>query len=333
MTGSRNSTPGAKSLRARIGWRLEVLGDWIDGILTRMGPRAFIGFHWPWPVRKPYMRPALTVRPLGSGLGDELMCLPVFEEIKRRNPGCRITFVTRHPDFFRGQREVDEVVKGGPGVRALKLTYGPIVPPRRPLISLMGECVGIRARFPRIPPPRVNASEAVRKTIESLARPLLVVQPLASGWTTNKNWPLGYWKECARSLAAEYQVVEVGTEPVLPTEGMGSRFSSMAGRTSLDDLAYIISEADLFIGPSSSGMHLANAYGVPALIIFGGYESPGGYEYENVHPLYTPVPCAPCWRQTCPYELKCLHAIAPGTVVAEALRLLREPSRKRGRCP
>ena len=322
MTPSRNRTSGDKSLCARIAWRLEVLSDWIDGWLTRMGPRAFIAFHWPWPIRKPFMRPALTVRPLGSGLGDELMCLPVFEEIKRRNPGCRITFVTRQPDFFRRQAHVDEVVKATPGLRALRLTYGPIVPPRRPLISLMAECVGIRARFPRIPQPRVNPSEAVKRMIEGLPRPLLVVQPLASGWTTNKNWPLPYWKECARDLAAQFHVVEVGTEPVLPAEEMGSRFSSMAGRTSLDDLAYIISRADLFIGPSSSGMHLANAYGIPALIIFGGYESPGGYEYENVRPLYSPVPCAPCWRQTCPYELKCLHAIQPGTVVAEALRLL-----------
>jgi len=114
----------------------------------------------------------------------------------------------------------------------------------------------------------------------------------------------------------------VGTEPVLPAKEMGERFATLAGRTSLDDLAYVISQADLFIGPSSSGMHLASAWDVPALIIFGGYESPAGYDYANVHPLYSPVPCAPCWRQSCPYELKCLHAIQPEMVIEQALRLL-----------
>jgi len=287
-----------------------------------MGPGVFIWFHRPWPMRKIYMKPELMVRCLGGGLGDELMCLPIFEEIKRRNPGCRISFVTRRPDFFRNQPQVDEVLKDAPECGAVTLTYNYVIPPLRPLISSMAECVGINARFQRIPALRVNPSDTVKRLIEDISRPLVVVQPVASGWTTNKNWPITYWKECARALAADFQVIEIGTEPVLAADEIGGRFLSMAGKTSLDDLAYLISQADLFIGPSSSGMHLANAYDVPALIIFGGYESPAGYDFPNVHPLYSPVECAPCWRQDCPYDLKCLHAIKPATVVEEALRLL-----------
>jgi ADP-heptose:LPS heptosyltransferase len=310
------------SLRARIRWRMECLARWTNGLLVRMGPGAFIWFHRPWPLRKLYMRPALTIQPLGGGLGDELMCLPIFEEIKRRNPSCRISFVTRRPDFFRHQPNVDEVLTEAPDRRVMTLAYNFVIPPPRPLMSLMGECIGINARFPRIPALRVTPSPAAKKLIESLPGPLVVVQPVASGWTTNKNWPLPYWKQCARLLAVDFDVLEVGTHSVLPADEIGGRFVSMAGQTSLEDLAYLISKADLFIGPSSSGMHLANAYDVPALIIFGGYESPSGYDFANVHPLYSPVPCAPCWRQTCPYDLKCLHAIQPGTVVEQALRLL-----------
>jgi ADP-heptose:LPS heptosyltransferase/glycosyltransferase involved in cell wall biosynthesis len=306
----------------RVRWRKDLLEPWINRQLVRMGPGAFIGFHWPWPAHKPYMRRALTIQALGDGLGDELMCLPIIEEIKRRNPRCRIRFVTRRPEFFRGQPQVDDVAKEKPGRRVVKLVYNSVIPPPRPLISLMGECVGIDMRFPRIPPLQVKPSDQVKSLIESLPRPLLVVQPLATGRTTNKNWPLPYWKECVRSLAAEFHVVEVGNEPVLPAEEIGGRFTSVSGGTTLHDLAYVISQADLFIGPSSGGMHLANAYDVPALIIFGGYESPEGYDYDNVHPLYSPVVCAPCWRQTCPYDLKCLHAIKPATVVAQALRML-----------
>jgi ADP-heptose:LPS heptosyltransferase/glycosyltransferase involved in cell wall biosynthesis len=312
----------SKPLAARFRWRMECLTRWINGVLVRMGPGAFIWFHRPWPLRKIYMRPALKVRCLGGGLGDELMCLPIFEEIKRRNPACRISFVTRRPAFFRSQPQVDEVLTQPPKRGAVTLTYNFVIPPPRPLISMMAECAGIKGRFRRIPAPIVTPSSGAKSLIESLARPLVVVQPVASGWTTNKNWPLPYWKRCARLLAADFQVLEVGTEAVLPAEEMGARFVSMAGETSLDDFAYYISQADLFIGPSSSGMHLANAYDIPALIIFGGYESPVGYDFPNVHALYSPVDCAPCWRQDCPYDLKCLHAIEPEVVVEKAVRLL-----------
>jgi len=296
--------------------------QWLNRILVHLGPAAYIALHWPWPMDKPYMRRSLTVQALGGGLGDELMCLPVIAEIKRLNPKCRVRFVTRRPDFFRTQPHIDEVAKERPGRRVLKLVYNSVLPPPRPLITLMAECVGISDRFRRIPTLDVKPGKNVVKLIKHLPRPLVVVQPLATGWTGNKNWPLPYWIECVRSLTADFHVVEVGNDPVLPVEEMGPRFTSVSGGTTLHDLAYVISQADLFIGPSSGGMHLASAFDVPALIIFGGYERPSGYDYRNVEALYTPVACAPCWRQTCPYELMCLHSIKPETVVARARQML-----------
>jgi len=295
---------------------------WLDRLLVRLGPGAFIGFHWPWPIKKPYMHRAVTIQALGASLGDELMCLPIIEEIKRRNPACRVRFVTHRPEFFRGQPQIDDVAREKPGRQVIKLVYDSVLPPPRPLISLMGECVGISKRFRRIPPLRVRPCERVTRLIESLPRPFIVVQPLGSGSTANMNWPLDNWKECVRTLATDFHVIEVGNDPVLPVNEMGWRFTSVSGGTTLHDLAYVISKADLFIGPSAGGMHLANAFDIPALIIFGGYESPSGYDYDNVHPVYSDVPCAPCWRQSCPYDLKCLHAVEPAAIVTQALRML-----------
>jgi ADP-heptose:LPS heptosyltransferase len=71
-------------------------------------------------------------------------------------------------------------------------------------------------------------------------------------------------------------------------------------------------------------MHLAAAYQIPALIIFGGYESPTGLPYPNVTPFYTPEPCAPCWLPAnCPYELKCQRKILPAAVFAAACERIR----------
>jgi ADP-heptose:LPS heptosyltransferase len=196
-------------------------------------------------------------------------------------------------------------------------------------MSLMAECIGINKRFRRIPTLRIKPSDTVTKMINGLPRPLIVVQPLATGRASEMTWPLRYWKECVRSLAVEFQVVEVGNDPVLPVEEIGGRFLSVSGGTTLHDLAYVISQADLFIGPTSGGMHLANAFDIPALIIFGGYESPSGYDYDNVHPLFSKPSCAPCWAETCPHDLKCFHAIEPATVVTQAFRMLgRRPAHR-----
>jgi ADP-heptose:LPS heptosyltransferase len=261
---------------------------------------------------------------LGGGLGDELMCLPIFEEIKRRNPGCRITFVTRRPDFFKHHPAIDEARAHTSNPPGLRLGYQYVVPPVRSLMTHMAECVGIIARFEKINPPPLDPSREIIAEVDALRQPIIVIQPLAGGWTTNKNWPLSSWRALITELLREGTVVETGTEPAFPSGTFPENFVSVAGRTPLPDLAYVISRANLFIGPSSGGMHLANAYGVPSVIIFGGYEAPVGYDYPFKAALYSPVECAPCWRRDCPYDIKCLRAITPEQVLTEARKALAE---------
>ncbi|MGA3169854.1 MAG: glycosyltransferase [Chthoniobacteraceae bacterium] len=321
IVGCRESS-NRKGIRG-LHWRLERLCDRYEGLLTRLGPRA--GVTARWPMRKPYERRALVLRAPGGGFGDELMCLPIFEEIKRRNPACRISFVTRRPDFFRAHPAIDGVIADSASAPGIKLSYNYVIPPPRPLMTLMAECVGIIAHFDRITLPPIVPSESTARLLDSLPRPLIVIQPLSSGWTTNKNWPIESWRALVPDLTADGAVLEIGTAPAFEGENFGPGFHSVAGQTSLSDMAEVIRRADLFIGPSSAGMHLANAHGVKSVIIFGGYESPAGYEYARTSAFYSPVECAPCWRQDCPYHLKCLHAIAPERVIAEARKLLATP--------
>ena len=77
-----------------------------------------------------------------------------------------------------------------------------------------------------------------------------------------------------------------------------------------------MSQASVFAGPTSGGMHLANAFERPSVIIIGGYEGPKGYDYPMTT-FYTAVPCAPCWLgKECPHELRCHMAIEPAQVAA-----------------
>ena len=192
-------------------------------------------------------------------------------------------------------------------------------------MSLMGECVGLIMDFGDLPPPLVTPSPSIREGVEVIGKPRIVIQPQSSRWTTNKNWPEEKWRELIGRLVERFEVIEVGVDPLFAGENFGNRYRSLAGKTDLADLAYVISQADLFVGPSSGGMHLAHAFKIKSVIIFGGYESPEGYRYPRTRSFYTPVPCAPCWRQDCPYDIKCLRAINPAEVFEAVLSLMNEP--------
>lgn len=249
------------------------------------------------------------------------MCTAIFAEIKGRNPDCRITFITRYPDYFGSHPLIDAVEpETKPAQRdVVRLAYHYTIPPSRPLMTLMGECVGLQVAIQQLLPPPIEVPAGIAAELAAVPKPRVIIQPLSSSWTTNKNWPVGHWRELIELLKDNFSVIEVGQEPLFPEPIPG--LYSFAGRTDLKELAYIISQADLFVGPSSGGMHLANAYQIPSVIIFGGYESPEGYRYPRSEVFYSPVPCAPCWLQTCPHDLKCLQAISPESVAAAACKL------------
>ena len=308
----------AERFAAAVAWRWEKITVGVRGHFIRKGGASYIRWRWPWPMRKPWERAAIRLYSLGGGVGDELMCTPVFREIRRRNPACRITYLSRYPEMFRANPNIDEVEQySTKGIRtAFQLSYLPILPPPRPLITLMAECVGLEMHSEQLDPPAVTPTAEIREKIAAIAGPRIIVQPLASQWTPNKKWPAESWKALIEKLTERFEVIEVGTKTLFPEHGFGPRFHSFAGSTSLSDFVWIVSQGGVFVGPPSGGMHIANAFRVPSVIIFGGYESPAGYFYPFAEAFYSGVPCAPCWTTVpCPYDLKCLRMIPPEKVL------------------
>ena len=300
-------------------WRREAALQWLHGRAARIGPRFHVHLRWPWPIRKPWQRKRLSLYPIEGGVGDELMCLPILAEIKRRNPACEITFYCRNLELFEGNPHVDCLKKlerdrmpAGYG-----LIYRNTKPPPRPLMTLMAECVGlprVEVVFPR--PALTGVSEGVREAIEGIRRPFVVIQPRSGKWTPNKQWPIDRWREVTSQLLDEFDVVEVGGESIL-SESPGAGFHGLAGRTSLMDVSYVMSRAAAFAGLPSSGMHFAAMWCLPSVVIFSGYESPSGYEYPFFRVFHDPPECAPCWLTTpCPHDLKCLEGIKAAEVTA-----------------
>jgi ADP-heptose:LPS heptosyltransferase len=292
-------------------------------------------FHWrwAWPFGKPYLREDLRLYSDGGGIGDELMCTPIFREIRRLNPDCHLTFISRYPAVFRSNPNLDAVEPfSAKAIRgAIQLTYGPAVPPRRQLITLMAECVGLKLEATQLDAPVMMPTPELGAKIGSFTKPLIVIQPQASRWTPNKQWPIESWTELIRMLTAEFEVVEVGQETLFSRPDFGERFHSFVGKTTIADFGWLIAQAAVFVGPVSGGMHFANAFQVRSVVIFGGYESPAGHQYPLMQAFFSDVPCAQCWLTTpCPYDRKCLSMIQPAevfrTVRAAALDPLWLPS-------
>jgi ADP-heptose:LPS heptosyltransferase len=96
-------------------------------------------------------------------------------------------------------------------------------------------------------------------------RPRAVIHPVAA--TPEKTWRADGFLAVAEHLRA------VGTEPVFIAGEAGElapfhEFRSLAG-ASLEDVKALLSSASLFVGNDSGPAHMAAAFGLPVLAIFG----------------------------------------------------------------
>lgn len=101
----------------------------------------------------------------------------------------------------------------------------------------------------------------------------------------------------------------------------------LVSRTSLVELAGLLSGAQAFVGNDSGVMHLAAALGVPTLGLFGsssvGWTAPRGRRARAL--VASGFACQPCFRKTCNHDVFCLETLA-GAMVLEALQqLIGEP--------
>ncbi|MBI4494368.1 MAG: glycosyltransferase family 9 protein [Chloroflexi bacterium] len=118
-----------------------------------------------------------------------------------------------------------------------------------------------------------------------------------------KRWPAERWVEVGRGLAARFgaRVLATGSleERELAGEiagGIGAAAASVAGRTSLGQLAALFERAQLALGPDSGPLHLAASVGTPTVRLFGPADPdlfmPLGLPGQFA--LTAPLPCRPC---------------------------------------
>ena len=193
------------------------------------------------------------------------------------------------------------------------------VAPRAPLVSLLGDTLGLSVPDTRMDCVIDSALVArYRAAWQHLPRPhLAVVRRANSQRTANKNWPDASWDALNSRLCKRATVIELGEAGDPAITQAAPTHIDLRGRTSLDEFVAAIAAADLYVGPMSGPAHIAAAAGTPGVIIYGGYEPPAYTAYPGRVGLATQVPCSPCWLTSpCPFDRKCLSAISPAAVEA-----------------
>jgi heptosyltransferase-2 len=175
------------------------------------------------------------------------------------------------------------------------------------------------------------AMEQLRGYGIPVGRPIIGLNP-GSSYGTAKRWPADRYADVADRLAAEHgaHILIFGGPG---EEALGASISSLmsasntvlSGRTTVRQLMALLRQCRLLITNDAGPMHIAKAFGVPVVAIFGPTDpaatAPFGIGHEIVR---RPVECSPCLLRECPIDHRCMRGISADMVHAAAGRQLRQ---------
>ena len=141
-------------------------------------------------------------------------------------------------------------------------------------------------------------------------KPILGINPGAS-YGSAKRWYPEEFAKVASELSSQYDIVIFGgpgekdiamdIEKSLIEKGV-SNYQNLAGNTTIPGLINHISKLDLFITGDSGPMHVAAAFQVPTVAIFGPTKDDETSQWMNEKSIIVKknLDCQPCMKRTCP---------------------------------
>jgi heptosyltransferase-2 len=146
---------------------------------------------------------------------------------------------------------------------------------------------------------------------------LLGLNP-GSTYGTAKRWLPERYARTADRLARDFglRVVILGApgEEALGravADAMESRPLVLSGQTSIRELMSVIKRCRLFLTNDTGPMHVAAAFGVPVVAVFGPTDWRTTAPFGDRHRLVRkPVDCSPCLLRECPIDHRCMSGIS-----------------------
>jgi len=163
--------------------------------------------------------------------------------------------------------------------------------------------------------------------------PLLGLNPGAS-YGSAKCWPYEKFVEVAVSLSDKFDILifggpdEVGLSKKITRELRNKNcknFTNLTGKTTIKDLVRYISSLDIFITGDSGPMHIAAAFQIPTVSIFGPTKVNETSQWMNKksYIVKRELSCQPCMKRVCPLgHHDCMKKITSKNVINSALSLI-----------
>ncbi len=152
--------------------------------------------------------------------------------------------------------------------------------------------------------PAINPQLSTNKTVG--------INPGAS-YGSAKRWYPQEFAKVASELSSKYDIVIFGgpnevdiagdIEKSLIEKGIDN-YQNLAGNTTIPELIDRISKLDLFITGDSGPMHVAAAFQIPTVAIFGPTKDDETSQWMNDKSIIVKknLECQPCMKRTCPLQ-------------------------------
>ncbi len=165
-------------------------------------------------------------------------------------------------------------------------------------------------------------------------RPTLGINPGAT-YGSAKRWYPEKFAEVAAQFASDYEIVIFGSPAERSVaEEIEARLralhvtnvTNLAGRTDVAQMCAYVGGLSLLITNDSGPMHVAAAYGVPTVAIFGPTRHLETSQWANPKSAIVrhELRCAPCMKRECPLKHHdCMRLITANEVIEAAEAVLR----------
>lgn len=269
--------------------------------------------------------------------GDTLLTATICRQVRQRYRRLRLNCMTPNPDLLRHDPNID-TVNQPESFFSVWSWYPALVARRDSTLNVLHETLG-RLGLAEQP---LDYSARVYLTAEERAEGRVLLgdptRPVVTFHTRTreavKDWPLELWRPTLAELGRRFCLVHLGdaSEPEI------SGPLRLAGRLTMRQSLSVLAHARVHVGLVSFLMHGANGLGVPAVIVYGGRETPMNSGYAGNINLDTPIACGPCWIHTswgehCPHDVACMREVRPDDVVAAVETILQRRSRDGGHPP
>ena len=173
-------------------------------------------------------------------------------------------------------------------------------------------------------------SSAADDILAAIKTPYMAVV-LGSSWIS-KEWHFEGYTALINTIldTTELNVVLVDTMAKyqmaceLEREIDSTRLINLVGKTSLPELAAVLQQAEVAVGPDCGSAHIAAAVGTYYVTIFGPTDPVRTAPFGSEHLVVSKnLACAPCYKRKCPQkEPACLNNITAGDVLQKILQVL-----------